>query len=434
MPKLSKRIVDSLKPDIRERLYLDDELKGFGLRIAPSGRKTFVVQYRAGGRVRRVKIGRMGAVTPEQARNQARAILGAVACGDNPADKIALDRKAPRVRDLAARYVRDHVELRLKPRTQREYRHCLDAYILPAIGAFRVADVGRTDIVELHTSLKDRPFQANRVLEVARAMFNHAEIWGLRPEGANPCRRVKRNPERKRERHLLPEELRRLGTVMEARLSAGLETPFVVAAFKLLILTGCRLTEIQTLQWAFIRDGSIYLPESKTGERRVPLPPAARAVLARLPREEGNPFVIAGDVPGRHATDLQRPWRRIRAEAGLAEVRIHDLRHTYASNAVKAGLSLPMVGKLLGHTQMQTTMRYAHWEDAPDNAAAANVSDAISAALAPANEVAARPLHKFLTGAPALARAANDASEIDASPIQSPPESSMSDRGVIDSH
>lgn len=420
VPKLTKRIVDQLEPEPRDRIVFDDELKGFGLRVAPTGRKTFLVQYRAGGRTRRVKIGQMGSVTPEQARRHARAVLGAVAGGDNPAEAIALDRKAPRVRDLAARYLRDHVELRLKPRTQREYRHCLDAYILPAIGSFLVADVSRTDIVELHAALKDRPFQANRVLEVARAMFNHAEIWGLRPEGANPCRRVRRNPERKRERHLLPEELRRLGSVLDARLADGLETPFVVAAFKLLILTGCRLNEIQTLQWAFIRDGSIYLPESKTGERRVPLPPAARAVLAHLPRNPDNPFVIAGDVPGRHATDLQRPWRRIRAEAGLADVRIHDLRHTYASNAVKAGLSLPMVGKLLGHTQMQTTMRYAHWEDAPVNAAAANVSDAISAALSAKNEIAAHPLQNILFSAPILTRPANDAPEITAAQSKSP--------------
>ena len=194
----------------------------------------------------------------------------------------------------------------------------------------------------------------------------------------------------------------------------------MVAAFKLLILTGCRLSEIQTIQWAFIRDGSIYLPESKTGERRVPLPPAARAVLAHLPRNPDNPFVIAGDVPGRHATDLQRPWRRIRAEAGLADVRIHDLRHTYASNAVKAGLSLPMVGKLLGHTQMQTTMRYAHWEDAPVNTAAANVSDALSAALSASNEIPARPLQKFLISAPTVSRPANDAPDSDAMRGRSP--------------
>lgn len=409
VPKLTKRVVDQLEPAAKDRIVFDDELKGFGLRIAPTGRKTFLVQYRAGGRCRRVKIGQMGSVTPEQARKQARAVLGAVAGGENPAETIALDRKAPRVRDLAARYIRDHIQLRLKPRTQREYRHCLDAYILPAIGSFRVGDVARADIVDLHTSLKERPYQANRVLEVARAMFNHAEIWGLRPEGANPCRRVRRNPERKRERHLLPEELRRLGAVLDERLAAGLETPFVIAAFKLLILTGCRLNEIQTLQWSFIRDSSIELPDSKTGERRVPLPPAARAVLAQLRRLTDNPYVIVGDVPGQHATDLQRPWRRIRAAAGLEEVRIHDLRHTYASNAVKAGLSLPMVGKLLGHTQMQTTMRYAHWEDAPVNAAAASVSDVLSAALSEKRADSSPPIRQTFLTSSTQRPSANDA-------------------------
>lgn len=176
MPKLTKRVVDSLEPGPKDRIIFDDELKGFGLRIAPSGRKTFLVQYRAGGRCRRVKIGQMGSVTPDQARKHARTVLGDVAGGDNPAEIIARDRRAPKVRDLAARYLRDHVDLHLKTRTRREYRHCLDAYILPAIGSFRVADVARADIVELHSSLRAKPYQANRVLEVARAMFNHAEI------------------------------------------------------------------------------------------------------------------------------------------------------------------------------------------------------------------------------------------------------------------
>lgn len=382
MPKLTKRIVDGLEAAEKEQIVFDDELKGFGLRVTPAGRKTFIIQYRAGGRVRRVKIGLMGNITPDEARKRARVLLGEVACGENPAEDIARERKAPRIVDLAARYLIDHVELRLKPRTQREYRHCLEAYLLPKIGAFRVADVTRADIVDIHSSMRATPYQANRVLEVARAMFNFAEIWGLRAEGTNPCRRVKRNPERKRERHLSPDELSRLGAVLDERLSEGLETPFVVAAFKLLILTGCRLNEIQILQWSFLKSGSIELPDSKTGKRRIPLPPAARAVIATLPRDPDNPFIIAGDVPGRHITDLQRPWRRIRNAAGLDDVRIHDLRHTYASNAVKQGLSLPMVGKLLGHTQMQTTMRYAHWEDAPVRSAAENVSEALSKALA----------------------------------------------------
>jgi integrase len=409
VPKLTKRVVDNLEPGPKDRIVFDDELKGFGLRIAPTGRKTFLVQYRAGGRCRRVKIGQMGSVTPDQARKLARSVLGSVASGENPAEVIALDRKAPRVRDLAARYLRDHVELRLKPRTQREYRHCLDVYILPAIGSFRVADVSRADIVDIHSSMRATPYQANRVLEVARAMFNHAEIWGLRAEGANPCRRVKRNPERKRERHLLPEELSRLGAVLDERLAAGLETPFVIAAFKLLIFTGCRLNEIQTLKWEFLKNGSIELPDSKTGERRIPLPPAAQAVIARLPRDPENPFIIAGDVAGQHVTDLQRPWRRIRKAAGLDDVRIHDLRHTYASNAVKQGLSLPMVGKLLGHTQMQTTMRYAHWEDAPVRSAATSVSNALSAALASANDATRRTAPSGAWQANEIGAPANDA-------------------------
>ena len=408
MPKLTKRIVDSLEPGSKERIVFDEELKGFGLRITPTGRKTFIVQYRAGGRCRRVKVGQMGSVTPDQARKQAQSILGAVARGENPAEEIARDRKAPRVRDLAARYLREHVERQLKPGTQREYRHCLKTYILPQIGSFRVADVSRTDIVEIHASMHAKPYQANRVLEVARAMFNHAEVWELRTEGSNPCRRVKRNPERKRERHLLPEELSRLGKVLDDRLAAGLETPFVVAAFKLLILTGCRLGEIQTLRWEFLKNGSIELPDSKTGERRVPLPPVAQSIIARLPRDAENPFVIAGDVPGQHITDLQRPWRRIRKQAALDDVRIHDLRHTYASNAVKQGLSLPMVGKLLGHTQMQTTMRYAHWEDAPVRSAAENVSEALSNALASNDTVARSERYAFWRGE-TLPKPANDA-------------------------
>lgn len=213
-------------------------------------------------------------------------------------------------------------------------------------------------------------------------MFNFAEIWEWRAEGTNPARRVKRNPEKPRERHLLPEEIAKLGRILDERLAAGLETPFIVAVFKLLLLTGCRHSEIQTLKWSYLKNGAIELPETKTGPRRIPLPSAAKAILARLPRITDNPFVIAGDVPGQYATDLQRPWRRIREAAGLNDVRIHDLRHTYASNAVKNGESLPTVGKLLGQSQMQTTMRYAHWEDETLCAAAENVSDAINAALA----------------------------------------------------
>ena len=178
----------------------------------------------------------------------------------------------------------------------------------------------------------------------------------------------KRYKASKRERFLSAEDTEHLGEVLA---EAESEMPAAVAAFRLLLLTGCRLSEIQFLRWEYVRDDCIELPDAKTGGRVVPLGPEARAVLAALPREEDNPWVIRGRLPGSHITDLQRPWRRIRARAGLEDVRIHDLRHSYASRALALGESLTMIGKLLGHTQVQTTARYAHLaRDSIQNAAA----------------------------------------------------------------
>ena len=217
-------------------------------------------------------------------------------------------------------------------------------------------------------------------------MFNLAEVWGLRPDGSNPCRHVPKYREQKRERYLTSAELQRLGRTLSAVEVEGSETPYIVAAFRLLILTGCRLSEIQTLKWEYITPRGIELPDSKTGARRIPLPDVARDVLAALPRVSGNPYVIVGKVEGRYATDFQHPWRRIRNRAGLPDVRIHDLRHTYASNAVSSGMPIQMVGRLLGHTQLQTTMRYAHLADDPVNRAAEENAARLSSAIgAPAD-------------------------------------------------
>ena len=211
-------------------------------------------------------------------------------------------------------------------------------------------------------------------------MFTLAEIWGLRPHGSNPCRHVKRYKESKRERFLSAEETERLGEVLA---EAESEMPSAVAAFRLLLLTGCRLSEIQFLHREYVKEDCIELPDAKTGGRVVPLGPEARAVLAALPREEDNPWVIRGKVPGTHLTDLQRPWRRIRARAGLEDVRIHDLRHTYASRVLALGESLTMIGKLLGHTQVQTTARYARLARDSIQNAAARITGSIGGNLAP---------------------------------------------------
>lgn len=381
MPKLTKRSVESMPVDAKDYIVFDDEVSGFGVRILPSGKKTYMVQYRAGGRTRRVAIGRHGTLTADEARRKAKELLGAVAKGDNPAEDISQHRGAPTVAAVCERFFQDHVLERCKASTQGEYRRSIDLFIKPALGTFKIVDVTRADVAQLHQSLRDKPYQANRTLGVLSKLFNLVEVWGLRPDGSNPCRHVRKFREQKRERFLSGGELQRLGEVLTACEQDGSETPYVVSAFRLLVLTGCRLSEIQTLKWEYVTAAYLELPDTKTGARRIPLPPAAQAILQALPRERDNPYVIAGALPGHHVTDLQKPWRRIRARAGLDDVRIHDLRHTYASNAVMQGMSLPMVGKLLGHTQIQTTMRYAHLADDPVRQAAEQISGSLSAAI-----------------------------------------------------
>ncbi len=370
MPKLTKRAVEALPVESKDYFEWDCQIAGFGVRVMPSGAKTYQAQYRKGGRTRRVSIGRHGKITVDEARKLAKELMGQVAKGENPAEEIAQHRRAPTVAALCERFFDTHVKERCKPSTQGEYRRAIDLFIVPAIGSFKVVDVERKDIAELHHKFRDKPYQANRTLGVLSKMFNLAEIWGLRPDGSNPCRHVPKYREEKRERFLSQAELQRLGQVLAEVEQDGSETPFVVAAFRLLILTGCSLGEIQTLQWSFITDAGMELPDTKTGARRIPLPLAARAVLSALPRLPDNPYVVAGAVPDHYATDLQKPWRRIRKRAGLNDVRIHDLRHTYASNAVSSGMPIQMVGRLLGHSQIQTTMRYAHLADDPVRQAA----------------------------------------------------------------
>ena len=368
IPKLTRRAVEAIKPNGADTIYWDGELTGFALRIRKSGRKNYVLQTRVRGKLRWFTIGQHGRITADEARAAALEILAQAKKGIDPRDADAKQQAEPVMVDLGRRFLEEYVPVHCKPSTQGEYRRSVELFIDPAIGEMRIAEVESKDIAKLHFDLRDKPYQANRTLGVLSKMFSLAEIWGLRPDGSNPCRHVKRYKESKRERFLSPEETERLGEVLA---EAESEMPSAVAAFRLLLLTGCRLSEIQFLRWEYVRDDCIELPDAKTGGRIVPLGPEARAVLAALPREEDNPWVISGKKPGTHLTDLQRPWRRIRERADLEDVRIHDLRHSYASRALALGESLTMIGKLLGHTQVQTTARYAHLaRDSIQNAAA----------------------------------------------------------------
>ena len=243
-----------------------------------------------------------------------------------------------------------------------------------------MTEIQRSDIAELHHGMRETPYQANRTLGVLSKMFNLAELWGLRPDGSNPCLHVKRYKEEKRERFLSAEEFTRLCQVLDEIMGDGSETRSAVAAIRLLMLTGCRLSEIQKLRWEHVdlEAGELKLLETKTGAKVVHLGEPAIAVLRSIQRRGDNPWVIAGRKEGSHLTDLQHPWRRIRARAGLDDLRIHDLRHPFASGGLLVGEGLPMIGKLLGHTQVQTTARYAHLANDPVKSAANRISSRIA--------------------------------------------------------
>ena len=384
IPRITKRSVDAIKVGGTDTVYWDGELTGFGLRVRRSGRKSYVVQTRIAGKLCWFTIGPHGPLNPNQARARALEILACAKKGIDPRDADARREAEPSMADLGRRFLEEYVPVHCKPSTREEYSRSVRLFVDPVIGELRVPEVQRKDIAALHHGLRDKPYQANRTLGVLSKMFSLAEVWGWRPDGSNPCRHVKRYKEHKRERFLSPEETERLGQVLR---DVEEEMPSAVAAFRLLLLTGCRMSEIRDLRWEYVKDDCIELPDAKTGGRVVPLGPEARAVLSAIPRDEDNPWVIAGRLPGSHLTDLQRPWRRIRKQAGLEGVRIHDLRHSFASRALALGESLTMIGKLLGHTQVQTTARYAHLARDSIQTAAARITGSIGGNLLGGDEM-----------------------------------------------
>ena len=379
--RLTKRSVEAIGPVETDTVFWDGVLIGFGIRVRASGRKTYVVQTRIRGKLRWFTIGRHGPVTPDQARARALEILASAMRGIDlreAAETASGDKEQPTVADLGHRFIEEYAPSHCKPSTQAQYRRMVEKFVIPAMGRRAVAEVERKDVAGFHHGMRKTPYQANRALGVISKMFSLAEIWGWRAEGSNPCRHVKAYREQRRERFLSEEETARLSEVLRR---AEREMPPAVAAFRLLLLTGCRMSEIQTLRWEYVKTDHIELPDTKTGARIVPIGASVHAVLASIPRAPDNPWVIAGRFPGTHIGNLQNPWSVIRARAGLEDVRIHDLRHSFASRALALGESLPMIGRLLGHTQVQTTARYAHLARGAVHDAAARVADSLGDTL-----------------------------------------------------
>ncbi len=382
---ISKRTVEALKVG-KDTVFWDSELSGFGVRVYPSGSKYYVVQTRADGKAaKRVTVGRHGIVTAEEARRRAALIIARIKAGEEPApEPLAVTlADSPTVGDLAKVYLDEHVAVRCKPKTAAMYRLIVDRHLLPALGKTPALAVDHARVTELHHSLRATPVMANQVVGTLSRIWNAAENRGMVPEASNPCRLVVKNRERRRERFLSEEEFRRLGRLLaEAETRKGVSV-HAVAAIRLLLLTGCRRNEILTMRWddVDLEARELNLVDSKTGARTVPLSPEAVEVLLNIPRVDGNPYVIPGKIRGRHLRNLNDPWSLIRKRAGIEDMRLHDCRHSFASRALALGEGLPMIGRLLGHAQVETTARYAHLARDSVRESAIRISDSIATDL-----------------------------------------------------
>lgn len=411
--KITKRNVDALRPAERRVYYYDTELTGFGIAIMPSGAKSYFAEWRAGhGRgapMRRVGIKSDAALTPEEARSLARDILRQAerarrGQGDDPAAARAAEKAMPTVAELADAFVADHLRLKRKASTADWAELLLNRFVKPHLGGMKADRFGPSDVARLHKAMRKTPYQANRTLAVIASMYSWAATQKVIRKGFNPTEDIERYPEAGRERYLTVEELERLGAALHEAETVGLEwqpdtrkatskhapaaekrrtrmDPYAAAAIRLLLLTGARLREILHLEWSHVdmERGLLLLPDSKTGKKAIVLNAPALTVLSELPR--ADEFVIVGGRPGQPRTDLKRPWAAISRRAGLHGVRLHDLRHSFASFGAGAGLGLPLIGRLLGHTNSRTTAKYAHLDADPVRKASETIALRIADAL-----------------------------------------------------
>lgn len=362
-------------PERGNRVTYDDALRGFGLRVTAKGVRSFVLNYRVKGRERRITIGPYPAWSVAAARKQAEEYRRRINLGDDPLEEREAARDAETVKDLFARYAAEHLPTKA-PRSAADDRSMWIKDILPALGPKKVADLTATDCDKLHRTISaDRPTRANRVIEVLRKALNLAIRWGWLER--NPASGVRRNPETKRTRYLSHAEIERLDAALEAhpqRVSAD--------ALRFLLLTGCRKGEALGATWdQFDLERRVWSkPEAMTKQRklhRVPYSEAVAVILERRRAEVGGTFIFSGSL-GAPLVDVKKTWASVCETAGLSDVRMHDLRHTYASLLVSSGASLPVVGALLGHSQPQTTARYAHLYDDTLRTATQSVADTLN--------------------------------------------------------
>ena len=387
--RLTKRIVERLKAEGKDAIFWDADLAGFGVRVHTTGRKLYIVQSRGPAGLKRVTLGRVGKEPIDKHRREAAAVIDRIKRGEDPIP--SKPAPEPTVADLAERFLEKFVAVRCKPSTAKNYRLAIQHQILPALGEKALKDVGPEDVTAMHHELRDRPAAANQAVWVLSKMFALAENSGMVPPGRRPTRHVRQYRNTSRERFLTPEEYRHLGATLTRLEAEGSMMPSAAAAIRLLMLTGCRSDEILTLKWDDVDRTArvLRLRDSKTGPRMVPLTGPVLKVLDGIEREDGIPWVLRGAKAGSRLACLSYHWRRIKQETGLRDVRVHDLRHSYASRALALGEGLPAIGRLLGHVRVSTTAKYAHLMRDAEKTAAARTGDSIGTQIVPGRAEAA---------------------------------------------
>ncbi len=411
--RISKRSIDSIAVEAKPIIAYDADISGFGIRVSRNKRSWFV-EYRPVGskNKRRFFFGSAAILTAEEARLEAKSLLARVQLGGDPAAERHKKRNTPSFQTVAESYLdeADRVaenspqEARLRPRTIKNYRSLLKRHVGPAIGSTAIDRVTQADLSRMHQKIgeKQKTATANRSVEFVGSVIRYAARTGIVEQGLNPARGIQPFKERKRERFLSEVELGQLGDAIREAETIGVPweidpskktkhvpkqdrkskiDPLAAAAIRLLVLTGARKGEILSARWQDLDEQRGMLTvNGKTGRRAILLSPPALAILSDLKRS--SEFIFPGkDCEDAPRFDLNRPWRAIRRHAKLENTRLHDLRHSYASVGAAAGLSLPMIGKLLGHTQPATTARYSHLADNPLRKAANSTAAAIQAMM-----------------------------------------------------
>lgn len=384
--KLTKTVVDAAPVTGKDYWIWDSELPRFGLRVRATGAKAYAIQYRnAHDTTKRLTIGRPGELwTPDAARKRARELLADVERGEDPAGDLREKREGLTMREIAKEYLEQYATAHLRPATQRGIKVALDKHILPEMGSRKIAEIDSAHVAKLHRKMKATQVQANRVLSYLSGIFSYAIEQKLTKE--NPCVGIKKFQEERRERYASEEELENLIKALNTH-----PDQHAANAFRLLILTGARLSEVLKATWDMfdLQRGIWTKPSAHTKQKKVhnaPLSTAAVSLIANMyeARDKDHPYLFPGQPTKANPTikprvDLKGPWDAIKKAAKLENFRVHDLRHSYASQLVTAGVPLFDVGKLLGHTQIATTMRYAHLADDPLRAATNKLGSKLTA-------------------------------------------------------